>query len=119
MREGLRVGQELGARSSRYFRRTGWTAEDASRAARNRGNTSSSGPTATWPRVRAVFGSDKGAVMGNIFRQEFLDIWHGDRFRQYRRASVSGKSAYAAFVRIMNAYSNPPSPKGRGEPMSD
>ena len=40
-----------------------------------------------------LFGSDKGAVMGNILRQEFWEIWHGDRFRQYRRSSASGTNA--------------------------
>jgi radical SAM protein with 4Fe4S-binding SPASM domain len=38
----------------------------------------------------AVFGSDKGAVMGNIFQQEFQEIWHGERFRAFRKTSASG-----------------------------
>ncbi len=41
----------------------------------------------------AVFGSEKGAIMGNIFRQEFNDIWHGERFRDFRRTSASGTNA--------------------------
>ena len=41
----------------------------------------------------ALFGSDKGAVMGNILRQEFGEIWRGDRFREFRRTSLSGANA--------------------------
>jgi len=38
----------------------------------------------------ALFGSDKGAVVGNLFRQPFDDVWHGDPFREFRRASAAG-----------------------------
>ena len=38
----------------------------------------------------AVFGSEKAAVMGNILQQEFDDIWHGERFRAFRRSYVLG-----------------------------
>ena len=41
----------------------------------------------------AVFGSDKGAIMGNIFQQEFNAIWRGERFREFRRTSASGTNA--------------------------
>jgi len=41
----------------------------------------------------AIFGSDKGAVVGNIFQQQFNDIWHGERFREFRKTSVSGTNA--------------------------
>ena len=41
----------------------------------------------------AVFGSEKGAVMGNILEQEFVDIWHGERFREFRRTSALGGNA--------------------------
>jgi radical SAM protein with 4Fe4S-binding SPASM domain len=38
----------------------------------------------------ALFGSDKGAVMGNVFQQDFMEIWGGDRFREFRRTSALG-----------------------------
>jgi radical SAM protein with 4Fe4S-binding SPASM domain len=41
----------------------------------------------------ALFGSDKGAIMGNIFQQEFNAIWRGEPFREYRRTSASGTNA--------------------------
>ena len=41
----------------------------------------------------ALFGSEKGAVMGNILRQPFGDIWRGDPFREFRRTSASGANA--------------------------
>jgi MoaA/NifB/PqqE/SkfB family radical SAM enzyme len=40
-----------------------------------------------------LFGSDKAAVMGNLLRQEFGEIWRGDRFREFRRRSASGANA--------------------------
>ncbi len=41
----------------------------------------------------AVFSSEKGAIMGNIFQQEFNAIWRGERFREFRRTSASGANA--------------------------
>jgi radical SAM protein with 4Fe4S-binding SPASM domain len=38
----------------------------------------------------ALFGSGKGAVMGNVLEQDFDDVWRGDRFRDFRRTSASG-----------------------------
>lgn len=38
----------------------------------------------------AVFGSDHGAVMGNIIREDFRSIWQGDRYREFRITSASG-----------------------------
>jgi radical SAM protein with 4Fe4S-binding SPASM domain len=38
----------------------------------------------------ALFGSEKGAVMGNILEQEFVDIWQGERFRAFRRTNALG-----------------------------
>ena len=38
----------------------------------------------------AVFGSEKGAVMGNILRDDFGEIWRGDRYREFRTTSASG-----------------------------
>ena len=38
----------------------------------------------------AVFGSDKAAVMGNIFQQPFGEIWRGERFREFRWTCASG-----------------------------
>ena len=38
----------------------------------------------------AVFGSDKAAVMGNLLQDGFADIWHGERFREFRRTSSLG-----------------------------
>jgi radical SAM protein with 4Fe4S-binding SPASM domain len=41
----------------------------------------------------AVFGSETGAVVGNVFRQTFPEIWHGDPFRAFRKSYASGKNA--------------------------
>lgn len=41
----------------------------------------------------AVFGSDKGVVMGNIFRQPFKEIWRGEPFREFRRTCASGTNS--------------------------
>jgi radical SAM protein with 4Fe4S-binding SPASM domain len=41
----------------------------------------------------AVFGSEKGAIMGNIFRQDFGEIWYGDRFREFRKTSALGTNS--------------------------
>jgi pyrroloquinoline quinone biosynthesis protein E len=38
----------------------------------------------------ALFGSDRGAVMGNVLERGFRTIWLGERYRKYRRASASG-----------------------------
>ena len=38
----------------------------------------------------ALFSADKAPVMGNVFQEDFMDIWHGRRFRDYRRASAAG-----------------------------
>jgi radical SAM protein with 4Fe4S-binding SPASM domain len=38
----------------------------------------------------AVFGSEKAAVMGNLLQEDFHDVWHGERFREFRRTSASG-----------------------------
>ena len=40
----------------------------------------------------AVFSLEKGEIMGNIFREEFNDIWLGERFRKFRRTSASGSN---------------------------
>ena len=86
------LAKSLGLKSSCFSRRRGWAARILPRCTRpwEYAFIRANGDVAPCP---ALFGSDKGAVMGNVFRQEFLDIWHGDRFRQYRRASVSGTSA--------------------------
>jgi radical SAM protein with 4Fe4S-binding SPASM domain len=42
---------------------------------------------------RALFGSDKGAVMGNLLEQDFQAIWRGERFREFRRTSAAGTNA--------------------------
>jgi radical SAM protein with 4Fe4S-binding SPASM domain len=41
----------------------------------------------------ALFGSEKEAVMGNIFQEDFAEIWHGQRFREFRRTSAAGTNA--------------------------
>ena len=41
----------------------------------------------------ALFGSDKGAVMGNVLQQDFVEVWRGDRFREFRRTSASGTNS--------------------------
>lgn len=38
----------------------------------------------------AVFGSDRAVSMGNLLAQDFREIWHGDRFREFRRTSAAG-----------------------------
>lgn len=38
----------------------------------------------------ALFGSDKAAVVGNLLQDGFADIWHGERFREFRRTSSLG-----------------------------
>ncbi len=38
----------------------------------------------------AVFGSDRMPVMGNVFQQDFTTIWHGERYREFRRSLLSG-----------------------------
>jgi len=38
----------------------------------------------------AIFGYEKGALMGNIFQQDFMEIWRGDCFRKFRRTSAAG-----------------------------
>lgn len=40
----------------------------------------------------AVFGSDKLMFMGNLFQQEFEEIWHGNRFREFRKTCASGRN---------------------------
>lgn len=35
----------------------------------------------------ALFGTDKAAVMGNIFQDTFMDIWNGHHYREYRRGN--------------------------------
>jgi radical SAM protein with 4Fe4S-binding SPASM domain len=37
----------------------------------------------------ALFGSDKAAVMGNVFQEDFAGIWRGERFREFRRTHAS------------------------------
>jgi radical SAM protein with 4Fe4S-binding SPASM domain len=41
----------------------------------------------------AVFGSEKVAVMGNIFDEDFTNIWKGDRFREFRKSMILGKNS--------------------------
>ena len=38
----------------------------------------------------AIIGSDKADVMGNVFEQDFTQIWQGDKFESFRRASADG-----------------------------
>jgi pyrroloquinoline quinone biosynthesis protein E len=38
----------------------------------------------------ALFGSDQGAVMGNVLEQKFEMIWLGERYREFRRTSLTG-----------------------------
>jgi radical SAM protein with 4Fe4S-binding SPASM domain len=38
----------------------------------------------------ALFGTDKAAVMGNIFQEDFEEIWNGDQYREYRRTKRRG-----------------------------
>jgi pyrroloquinoline quinone biosynthesis protein E len=41
----------------------------------------------------ALFGSEKGAVVGNILEQEFGEIWRGPQAREFRRTSAAGTNA--------------------------
>ena len=41
----------------------------------------------------ALFGTEKAAVMGNIFQEDFQDIWNGERYREYRRAKKRGTNS--------------------------
>jgi radical SAM protein with 4Fe4S-binding SPASM domain len=85
------LADSLGLKSSCYLRRLHWTESLLPRC------------MMPWEYVFirangdvapccALFGSDKEAVMGNLFRQDFLDIWNGDAFRRYRRENISGKN---------------------------
>ena len=38
----------------------------------------------------ALFSADKAPVMGNVFDDGFMDIWHGSRFRAYRVGNANG-----------------------------
>lgn len=38
----------------------------------------------------AVFGSERGAMMGNVLEEDFGTIWLGERYREFRRTNVSG-----------------------------
>jgi radical SAM protein with 4Fe4S-binding SPASM domain len=38
----------------------------------------------------ALFSADKAPIMGNVFHESFMAIWHGQRFRDYRRANAAG-----------------------------
>jgi pyrroloquinoline quinone biosynthesis protein E len=38
----------------------------------------------------ALFGSDRGAVMGNVLEQKFGTIWLGERYRAFRRTCLTG-----------------------------
>ncbi len=40
----------------------------------------------------ALFPADKLVFMGNLLQQEFDEIWHGNRFREFRRACASGRN---------------------------
>jgi len=42
----------------------------------------------------AVFGSENGAVMGNLLEQDFEEIWRGEPFREFRGTSASGTNAW-------------------------
>jgi len=37
-----------------------------------------------------LFGSDKAAIMGNVLKQPFREIWQGKPFRAFRRTSAAG-----------------------------
>lgn len=39
-----------------------------------------------------IFSSERSRAMGNIFQQDFMDIWQGDLFRDFRISSSSGKN---------------------------
>ena len=91
-RDLCRLAKGLGLRIMLFLRRRGWAGKLIPRC------------TQPWEYVFirangnvapccAVFSSAKGAVVGNVFRQEFLEIWHGDRFRAYRQSSALGKNA--------------------------
>ena len=41
----------------------------------------------------ALFGSERGEVMGNLLAEDFAAVWHGERFRRFRRSSAEGTNA--------------------------
>jgi radical SAM protein with 4Fe4S-binding SPASM domain len=41
----------------------------------------------------AIFGTKKAAIMGNIFHEEFINIWNGEHFNKFRRTSVKGTNS--------------------------
>jgi radical SAM protein with 4Fe4S-binding SPASM domain len=41
----------------------------------------------------AVFGTEKLMFMGNLFHQEFKEIWNGSQFRNFRQTCASGQNA--------------------------
>jgi radical SAM protein with 4Fe4S-binding SPASM domain len=49
----------------------------------------------------AIFHSDEANLMGNVFEQSFGEIWHGERFREFRRTSAAGTNR---FCRICPYY---------------
>jgi radical SAM protein with 4Fe4S-binding SPASM domain len=49
----------------------------------------------------AIFGSEKELVMGNIYNQDFINIWRGEKFRIFRQTLVSGTNE---FCRICPYY---------------
>jgi radical SAM protein with 4Fe4S-binding SPASM domain len=38
----------------------------------------------------AIIGSDKADVMGNLFQQDFVQIWQGEKFEHFRRTAADG-----------------------------
>jgi radical SAM protein with 4Fe4S-binding SPASM domain len=40
----------------------------------------------------AIVGSDKADVMGNLFEQDFAQIWQGEKFERFRRTSADGSN---------------------------
>jgi len=45
----------------------------------------------------ALFGSDKAPVMGNIFQQDFMTIWTGEQFEDFRKTSAQGTNHFCNF----------------------
>lgn len=43
--------------------------------------------------LRPLFGSERGEVVGNLLAEDFSAIWHGERFRRFRRSSAEGTNA--------------------------
>jgi len=43
---------------------------------------------------RALFKTDESRVIGNIYHEDFSDIWHGEKVQLFRKTSANGTNEY-------------------------